>query len=41
MTTGTDLIQTIFQDARELQADALAMLAQGADPQRRLVLQPH
>ena len=29
MTTGTDRIQAIFQDARELQADALEMLAQG------------
>ena len=39
MTTGTDLIQAIFQDACDLQADALAMLSQGADPQRRLILQ--
>ena len=29
MTTGTDRIQAIFRDARELQADALEMLAQG------------
>ena len=29
MTAGTDRIQTIFQDARGLQADALEMLAQG------------
>ena len=29
MTTGTDRIQAIFQDARSLQADALEMLAQG------------
>ena len=29
MTTSTDRIEEIFQDARELQADALAMLAQG------------
>ena len=29
MTTGTDLTKEIFQDARELQADALVMLAQG------------
>ena len=29
MTTGTDRIQAIFQDARELQADALELLAQG------------
>ena len=29
MTTGTDRIQAIFQDARDLQADALEMLAQG------------
>ena len=29
MTTSTDRIQTIFADARELQADALEMLAQG------------
>ena len=29
MTTGTDRIQAIFQDARELQADALEMLTQG------------
>ena len=29
MTTGTDRIQIIFQDARVLQADALEMLAQG------------
>ena len=29
MTTGTDRIQAIFDDARELQADALEMLAQG------------
>ena len=29
MTTGTDRIQAIFQDARELQADALEMLAHG------------
>ena len=27
MTTGTDRIPAIFQDARELQADALEMLA--------------
>ena len=29
MTTGTDRIQSIFDDAHELQADALEMLAQG------------
>ena len=29
MTTRTNRIQAIFQDARELQADALEMLAQG------------
>ena len=29
MTTSTDRIEEIFQDARELQADALEMLAQG------------
>ena len=29
MTAGTDRIQSIFQDARGLQADALEMLAQG------------
>ena len=29
MTTGTDRIQSIFDDARELQADALELLAQG------------
>ena len=29
MTTGTDRIQAIFRDARDLQADALEMLAQG------------
>ena len=29
MTTGTDLTKEIFQDARELQADALEMLARG------------
>ena len=29
MTTGTDRIQAIFQDARELRADALEMPAQG------------
>ena len=29
MTAGTDRIQAIFQDARDLQADALEMLAQG------------
>ena len=29
MTTGTDRIQAIFDDAREFQADALEMLAQG------------
>ena len=29
MTTGTDRIQAIFQDARELQADALEMLSMG------------
>ena len=29
MITGTDPIQAIFDDARELQADALEMLAQG------------
>ena len=29
MTTSTDRIEEIFQDARELQADALDMLAQG------------
>ena len=29
MTTSTNRIQVIFQDARELQADALEMLAQG------------
>ena len=29
MTTSTNRIQAIFQDARELQADALEMLAQG------------
>ena len=29
MTTGTDRIEAIFQDARELQADALEMLAEG------------
>ena len=29
MTAGTDRIQAIFQDARELQANALEMLAQG------------
>ena len=29
MTTGTDRIEEIFRDARELQADALEMLAQG------------
>ena len=38
MTTGTDRIEAIFQDARELQADALEMLAEGgsATPPRRL-----
>lgn len=29
MTTGTNRIQVVFQDARELQTDALEMLAQG------------
>ena len=29
MTARTNRIQAIFQDARELQADALEMLAQG------------
>ena len=29
MTTGTDSIEAIFQDARELQDDALEMLAEG------------
>ena len=29
MTTGTDRIQAIFRDARDLQADALEMLALG------------
>ena len=29
MATGTDRIQAIFQASRELQADALEMLAQG------------
>ena len=29
MTAGTGRIQSIFQDARELQADALEKLAQG------------
>ena len=29
MTTSTDRIEAIFQDARELQADALQILAQG------------
>ena len=29
MTTRTNRIEEIFQDARELQADALEMLAQG------------
>ena len=29
MTTSTDRIEDIFRDARELQADALEMLAQG------------
>ena len=29
MTTGTDRIEAIFQDARELQADVPEMLAQG------------
>ena len=29
MTTGTDRIQAIFDNARDLQADALEMLAQG------------
>ena len=29
MTTRTNRIDAIFQDARELQADALEMLAQG------------
>ena len=29
MTTGTDRIEEIFQDAREPQVDALEMLAQG------------
>ena len=29
MTTSTDRVETIFRDARELQADALEMLAQG------------
>ena len=29
MTTGTDRIQAIFDDAHELQADALEMLARG------------
>ena len=29
MTAGTDRIQASFQDAREIQADALEMLAQG------------
>ena len=29
MTTSTDRVEEIFQDARELQADALEMLAQG------------
>ena len=33
MTTGTDRSQAIFQDARELQADALEMLTQGRNPQ--------
>ena len=29
MTTSTDLVEAIFQDARELQADALEMLSMG------------
>ena len=29
MTTSTDRVEAIFQDARELQADALEMLAMG------------
>ena len=29
MTTSTDRVQAIFQDARELQADALEMLSLG------------
>ena len=29
MTTGTDRIEAIFQDARELQDDVLEMLAEG------------
>ena len=35
MTTGTDRIQAIFQDARDFQPDALEMLALGKGPERR------
>ena len=39
MTTSANRIEEIFEeifrDARELQADALEMLTQGQDPQRR------
>ena len=34
MTTETDRIQAIFQDARDLQADALVLARTGEEPER-------